>query len=618
MKQAKPARDLPWSERYRPRHLGQVVGNTEQVRKLAEWLRDWDDVVLHGKTKAPPEPDPKKDWKGWRPPPENLNARAALISGPPGIGKTTTSVLVAKCNPKYSCKEFNASDARSKKIVEELSKSLAGNMTLKLGSGTKSALERSVIIMDECDGMAGGDSGGMQALINMIKTTKSPIICICNERGEPAVRSLSSVCLDIKFKRPENALVIKRMRAILESEGQKPDPAALESIVEAAGHDIRQVLNQVQFFGAARARAQGSQKDTQVQSNPFEACTRLLSKEEVGSKPVPVPTKLDLFYIDPDMVPLLVQENYLRPYEKSNRSIEAEDMKTCAYAAEMIATADSLAVDFGLVSSVASIGTVYPSFLTSANGPPIRPSFPTWLMKRSNHTKNMRLAQEMYSHVKPFTTCSRKDLMTNGYLELMYRRLLRPLGAGDTKGCAAMLHRYGLTREFFTDQAPALRNPLNLDDPYKRIEGKNRIALLAELQELGRSAPVKKRAVQDSNNPWASRKKARGDAEGATGDGGDDAGGEPDDDDLGDGVTKTKTTKEAEKKKRKTLATRDLSKCSLQGWVKKEVKLNAAGEVIDGPVKKKAGILLKFIEGHTNAVRRQVHFEDIINPWRNF
>jgi len=450
----------------------------------------------------------------------------------------------------------------------------------------------------------------------MIKTTKSPIICICNERGEPAVRSLSSVCLDIKFKRPENALVIKRMRAILESEGQKPDPAALESIVEAAGHDIRQVLNQVQFFGAARARAQGSQKDTQVQSNPFEACTRLLSKEEVGSKPVPVPTKLDLFYIDPDMVPLLVQENYLRPYEKSNRSIEAEDMKTCAYAAEMIATADSLAGDFGLGSSVASIGTVYPSFLTSANGPPIRPSFPTWLMKRSNHTKNMRLAQEMYSHVKPFTTCSRKDLMTNGYLELMYRRLLRPLGAGDTKGCAAMLHRYGLTREFFTDQAPALRNPLNLDDPYKRIDGKNRIALLSELQELGRSAP-KKRVVQDSNNPWATRKKARGDAEGAAGDDaakGDAA--EPDEDDLGDLVMKTKSL-EAEKKKRKAMVTKDMSKCSLQGWVKKEVKLDANGEVVVRRERKK-GLLLKFIEGHTNAVRRQVHFEDIINPWRQF
>merc|ERR1719343_1420523 len=85
-------------DKYKPKHLGQVIGNTDQVRKLAEWLRDWDEVVLQGKTKAVEE---KKEWQRWQAAPENINARAALISGPPGIGKTTTSVLVARCNRKY-------------------------------------------------------------------------------------------------------------------------------------------------------------------------------------------------------------------------------------------------------------------------------------------------------------------------------------------------------------------------------------------------------------------------------------------------------------------------------------------------------------------------------------
>lgn len=67
MKQSKPAGDLPWAERHRPRHLGQVVGNTEQIRKLATWLKDWDDVVLKGNEKKPPEVEPGKEWK-WRPP----------------------------------------------------------------------------------------------------------------------------------------------------------------------------------------------------------------------------------------------------------------------------------------------------------------------------------------------------------------------------------------------------------------------------------------------------------------------------------------------------------------------------------------------------------------------
>jgi len=43
-------------------------------------------------------------------------------------------------------------------------------------------LHKSLIIMDEVDGMSSGDRGGITAIINMIKNTKIPIICICNDR----------------------------------------------------------------------------------------------------------------------------------------------------------------------------------------------------------------------------------------------------------------------------------------------------------------------------------------------------------------------------------------------------------------------------------------------------
>ena len=43
--------------------------------------------------------------------------RAVLISGPPGIGKTTSAHLMAQM-AGYNPIELNASDARSKKLVE--------------------------------------------------------------------------------------------------------------------------------------------------------------------------------------------------------------------------------------------------------------------------------------------------------------------------------------------------------------------------------------------------------------------------------------------------------------------------------------------------------------------
>jgi len=36
--------------------------------------------------------------------------------------------------------------------------------------------------MDEVDGVGAGDRGGIKALIDIIKVTKTPIICICNDR----------------------------------------------------------------------------------------------------------------------------------------------------------------------------------------------------------------------------------------------------------------------------------------------------------------------------------------------------------------------------------------------------------------------------------------------------
>lgn len=608
---AKSAAELPWAERHRPCHLGQVVGNTDQVRKLAEWLRDWDDVVLKGKKKEQPVPEQGKEWK-WRPPPDNINARAALITGPPGIGKTTTCTLVAKCNPKYSVKEYNASDARSKKIVEQMSNSLAGNMTL-----SKGGLERSCIIMDECDGMAGGgDSGGTAALIDMIKKTKNPIICICNDRGASEVRKLAAECLDIKFRRPDNSVVAKRIKRILEGEGRKVDLMAIESIVEACGHDIRQVLNQVQFFGTVTAHAQGSQKDTQNMGSPFDACSKLLTRDHQSRTPLTFDKKMDLFYIDLDLMPMMVQENYLRTYEKTNRNIDADELSKCAYAAELIATADGMGGDFSLTNNVAAIGTLYPAFLTAEVSGFPRPTFPAWLQKRAPMNKNNKLAQEMHARVRPFTTCSSRDMVTSGYHDVLYRRLLRPLSIGDVKTCAVNMHSYGLSREFFTDQAPALRVSLQMDDPYKRVDGKNKSQLLTELNELNQQAQQLKRKAGESGGGAKRKRKSAGGQD--TGDGGDEAVNEDDDDVPGLKQTQKKKSdakKEFEKRQKRSADTD--AKCSLGGWVKKEEKLDENGNVIVPPTRK-TGILLKFIEGHTVAVRRKVSMEDVFGPWRLF
>jgi len=582
---------LPWAERHRPKHLGEVIGNTDAVRKLAEWLRDWDDVVLHGKTKEAPQ---KEEWMKFAKAPENINARAALISGPPGIGKTTTCALVARCNPKYTLMEFNASDARSKKIVEQLSNSLSGNHTLKMGN-TKggSALERTVIIMDECDGMSAGDAGGMSALLNMIKVTKNPIICICNERGDQHVRNLSQVCYDIKFKRPENLAVAKRIKHVMEGEGKKVDLHAIEAVVEACGHDIRHIINQTQFFGSVNAHGGQSQKDTQVMLSPFDAAQKLLQSTGKKKEMLSMATRLDMFYLDADMMPLMVHENYLRAFEQ-RRGASEEDICVAAQAAELIALGDTMAGNWEVQGSAAVLGTIYPAYL-AADESFARPSFPAWLTKRSGLTKGSRVVAEMHGKLRGSTAITVKDLSTTSYHDVLYRKLLKPLQYGAVKEAAAALFATGLGREFFTEQAMTLRQPLMLEDLYKKIEGRHKSQLLQELQALVQAAKpdvVKKDNKRKSRGPGEAGDVEMEDGEAA----GADADGQ------------------AKRKKQNTKKSKGGGGAagSLGSWRKVETQ---ALSTQDENVKKDPLLIMRYLDGHTNAVRRTVHIQDIMQPW---
>lgn len=61
--------------------------------------------------------------------------------------------------------------------------------------------QKSVIIMDEVDGMSAGDRGGVGALNALIKKTKVPIIAICNDKSSPKMKPLAHTCFQMIFKR---------------------------------------------------------------------------------------------------------------------------------------------------------------------------------------------------------------------------------------------------------------------------------------------------------------------------------------------------------------------------------------------------------------------------------
>lgn len=98
-----------WTDIYKPETINDLVGNEGTVNNLFEWLRDWDDVHVRGNKKVL---NTMRFMRNWQDMPR-LNAKAALLSGPPGIGKSSACRIVCK-HLGYEVLEMNASDCRNK------------------------------------------------------------------------------------------------------------------------------------------------------------------------------------------------------------------------------------------------------------------------------------------------------------------------------------------------------------------------------------------------------------------------------------------------------------------------------------------------------------------------
>ncbi|KAL4430479.1 hypothetical protein ABPG74_005404 [Tetrahymena malaccensis] len=347
-----------WTHKYAPQDLNDCVGNEAQIKKLENWLVNWENVVVH-KQKV------QGNWK------ENPGARACLISGPPGIGKTSTVRLLAQ---KYNMNiiEWNASDVRNKNAIESIINPLKDNTVLNFKHEVSS--QRSIILMDEVDGMSSGDIGGNQALMKIIKETKNPIFCVCNDRYSQKLRSLASICFDVRFYKPNKSNIAQRLLYVCRQEGLKSEQNHLEFLAESVNNDIRQALNLLQMqskkskeisFKSLIQGLSSFKKDDQVSMSAFEAAKILMTKSEFDRKKQ-ISQKIDLFFLDYELVPMLIHENYLstfqsREYNRTSvQELERIADATCAMAeSDLLQDSIRSGGNWSLLQNVGFLTSVY-------------------------------------------------------------------------------------------------------------------------------------------------------------------------------------------------------------------------------------------------------------------
>ena len=201
--------NLPWIEKYRPKHLSDIISQSESINILNNTIKTGELPHL-------------------------------LLYGGPGTGKTSS--IIALCNQLFGSTvkdrviELNASDERGINIIRT---KIIPFAKTAIGSKDHRTLcpDYKIIILDEADAMT---KEAQTALRKVMEDTSSitRFCFICNYINQ-IILPINSRCVKIRFKPISDSDIKSKITEISKKEKININESGIDALVEIASGDLR-------------------------------------------------------------------------------------------------------------------------------------------------------------------------------------------------------------------------------------------------------------------------------------------------------------------------------------------------------------------------------------------